>query len=107
MSNVLPFPQTPKALKLYHTSMGAAGFLALLLCDRSGEPIPENVQRFDEPNGTTFPEQSPALLLALLLWGEIPKARRKRIESTLRGLIYCEKPNPAAVQLHNLLSRRR
>jgi hypothetical protein len=89
--------------------MEAAGLLTLLIRDRDGEPIPPNVHRLDEPKGAaTYPDQSPALLLALLIWGELPPKKQERIRDLLRCMAYGPKhPDRSAVQLHNLLSGRR
>jgi hypothetical protein len=89
--------------------MGAAGLLSLLIMERDGGCLPENVARFDEPGGApAVPEPSAALLLALLLWGELSPTKKEKISSVLRCMAYGAKhPDPIAVQLHNLLSGRR
>ena len=106
-TTVLPFPQTPAALERYHTGMDTAGLLSLLLLERDGKPIPENVQRFVEPNGVELPERSPALLLALCFWGELPAKKRERITNTLSGMTHGTKPDRFALRLHNLPTGRR
>jgi hypothetical protein len=106
MSNVLPFPQTARAIGHYNSGMDAAGLLSLLLLDRDGEPPPENVRRFDNLDVQKEPiAQSPELMLALLAWGALPKKKRDSIRSTVRCEAYGSRAGPAAVGLHNLLSR--
>jgi hypothetical protein len=83
--------------------MDAAGFLSLLLWDREGEPVPPNVQRFDEPDGPTFPSREPVFILAMLIWEGLPAKQRDRITRLVRGMAYSKHPIPEAVQLHNVL----
>jgi hypothetical protein len=101
-------PLNAKAVRGTRTraGMSAAGFLSLLLMEREGEAIPDNVQRFDEPEGPLLPERSPELLLALLLYAQLSPKKRDSIRSAIRGLAYGEVLDPAALQLNNLLSRR-
>ena len=106
MNDVLPFPQTRKALKHHETGMSAAGFLSLLLLDRDGQTVPANVQRFDEPEGPMLPERTPAFMLMMLIFEGLPKPQRDRIRQIIRGLAYSEHPLPEAVQLHNALRMR-
>ena len=106
-ATILQFPQTKRAPRRRGNSVEAAGLLSLLLLDRDGKPTPDNVQRFDEPAGATLPEKSPALLFALLLWSELPDAKQQRIRQQLRYMAYGAKPDPMAVQLHNLLNGKR
>jgi hypothetical protein len=103
MSDVLPFPQTAEALRHYRTDMQAAGYLSLLLMDRSEEAIPANVQRFDEPEGMTLPARTPAFILLMLIYDGLPKRQRDRIKRLVRGMAYSDRPLPEAVQLHNAL----
>lgn len=107
-ATILPFPQSPKAVRRYSRAEGmmAAGLLSLLLLERDEEKYPPNVHRFDEPNGPQVPERSPEMLFALLLWAELPRKKQEHINQTLRGLIYCKHPEPSAVKLSNLLNRR-
>lgn len=106
MSAVLSFPQTAKAKRLYHSRMDGAGFLRLLLMEREGEALPENVQRIDEPDGVTHPEKSATLLLALLVMQQLPKAKQEALKATLRCMAYGRRPDPCAVQLLNVLNGR-
>jgi hypothetical protein len=103
---ILPFPQTKRALRHGRTNTQAAGFLSLLLMEREGEAVPANVQRFDEPDGPILPDRSPQLLLALLLWSQLPATKKERVKQTLRCMVYGDNPDPDALRLHNLLGRR-
>ena len=109
MDSVLPFPphRAKRGRKRKREGMEAAGFLTLMLMDRDGEDIPANVQRMDEPQGETMPERTPELLLALMLWGELSARKRESICQQARCMAYATKPDPAAVQLHNLLRKHR
>jgi hypothetical protein len=104
-SNVLPFPQTKRALWHRSRGMDAAGYLSLLQLEREGEAFPANVQRLDEPNGAALPERSPELLLALLIWDSLPAKQRERVKQSLRCLAYGKPADPCAVKLNNLLNR--
>lgn len=104
--NVLPFPQTKRALRHYSTGMDAAGFLSLMLMERSGERIPANVVRFDEPEGAGQPERSPALLLAVLMFSAFSKRQQEQVRRWIRGMAYSNDPDPVAVQLGHMLNGR-
>ena len=86
--------------------MDAAGFLSLLLLERDGEAIPTNVRRLDEPTGGTLPSRTPELLLAMLVWSELPARGKENIRRAIRCMAYADKADPSAIQLNNLLSRR-
>jgi len=102
---ILPFPDRGGG-RHREVGMDAAGFLSLLLLDRDGEAIPTNVQRFDEPEGGTLPSRTPELLLAMLVWSELPAKRKENVRRAIRCMAYADKADPSAVQLNNLLSRR-
>ena len=101
---VLTFPQRNKGRVRRSDSMDAAGFLTLMLMDREGKAIPQNVQRFDEPDGPDLPARSPEILFLLLLWSELPAKRRERIRKTIQSAAYDRSPDPCFVQLRNLLA---
>lgn len=103
-SNVLPFPQTKRALWHYSHGMDAAGFLSLLELDRDNKPIPANVRRFDEPDGPGLPEGSAVMLLAVLMLDAMTEKQRERVRRIVRGMAYGPNPSPHALQLHNALS---
>lgn len=105
MSMVLPFPQTKKALRLYHSGMDAAGFLSLIMMEQAGETPPTNVCRLDGLE-QDLPERSPELLLALMLWEQLPAPNRDSIRRAVRGMAYGDKPDPCAVRLNNALRLR-
>lgn len=105
-ATILPFPQSPSAVRRHNRTEGlttTAGLLSLLLLDRDGEPIPANVQRFDEPEGAQLPERSPELLLCLLIFNGLPQKRRDQIRRGVRALAYSGRPDPVVVSLNNML----
>jgi hypothetical protein len=104
MSDVLPFPRRDKGRVRNRRSMDAAGLLSLLLLDRDGATIPQNVRRFDELDVPEPPKRSPELLLLLFLWNELPAKKRERIKEVIRHATYERSPDPCYVQLHNLLN---
>lgn len=101
--NILPFPQTKRALRHCNSGMDAAGFLSLLLITRDGEAIPANVVRFDEPDGPKLPENTPALMLALALYAAMPKHTRESVESQIRCMAFAQSAGPSVRQLFHLL----
>lgn len=105
---VLRFPQTERALRNGRSprvGAGAMGLLALQLRERDGEPMPENVHRFDGLDDEGIPDRSPALLLAALAFGGLPKKRQEAIKRSIRAFAFDDRHNKDAVQLHNLLNR--
>ena len=100
---VLPFPKYG-GRKRRAEGMGAAGLLSLLLLEREGESIPANVERIDKPQEALT--RSPELLLALAVFGSLPKRQRDRVQSTIRCLAYGANRNPDAVMLNDALNGR-
>jgi hypothetical protein len=107
MSDVLTFPQTQKALKRRRKGMGAAGLLTMMIMERDGEAVPENVARFDQPDGAELPNKSAELLLATLLWSVLTAEQQDQILSSLRMMAYGNPVDRDALQLHNLLTGKR
>lgn len=107
MSDVLPFPQKNKGRVRKIRSMDAAGLLSLMIMERDGEAVPENVERFDEPGGADLPDRSPELLLATFIWQVLTVEQQDRILSPLRCMAYSKLPDPYALQIYNLLTGKR
>ncbi len=84
-------------------SMDAAGDLSLMLMYRNAEPIPECVTRLFNRGWPerTLPEQSPALLLALTVYGQLSKRKQQSVHRMALHLAF--EGNPSAGQLLNLL----
>lgn len=81
--NVLPFPQTARALRHYHTGMGAAGICALRTFDMAA---PANVELFDDHRPGPSMERSPELALFLALYSTLNVGQCNDIRLALKRL---------------------
>lgn len=107
MSDVLAFPRRDKGRVRKRRSMDAAGLLSLMIMERDGEAVPENVERFDQPDGAELPKRTADLLFATLIWNVLSVEQQDRIRSTLRTMAYGSPADGYGLQLHNLLTGRR
>ncbi len=103
-ASVLQFPQRNKGRVRKTQSIEAAGDLALMLMDRDGEKFPANVARLCVADSEPLPSRSPELLLGLLMFAQLPTARRNAVRSAVRCAAYGGTASAAvATQLHNAL----
>jgi hypothetical protein len=84
--DVLPFPQRNKGRIRKTRSIEAGGELILTCLAQAGEITPPNVERIIPLPAPTPLERSPELLLAITLWGTVPKEKQAAAISQLRHI---------------------
>jgi hypothetical protein len=103
MNDVLTFPQKNQRRIRKSRSIDAAGLLSLMVMERDGETVPDNVERFDRPGNSELPGRSAELLLATFIWQVLTAEQQDRILSSLRHMAYRSYPDQHALQIYNLL----
>lgn len=81
--NVLPFPQTARALSHHESGMAAAGVCSLIYYRQ--EP-PPNVELFDSHRHAPDMERSPELALFLALYSTLNDGQRNDAKQALKRL---------------------
>lgn len=98
----LPSPRRGRVRK--SQGMNAAGLISLSLLDREGEAVPANIARIDRAGDLGPRPLSAELLLARLIFMTLPDDQQSRIRQLLRSMVFERDPDPAAIQLHDMLS---